>query len=76
MNTFAITFAPFDAKEIPMGTALSYRSAENGHVEIWIRRHKPGPKGGTFVEESLGRVHIDDVRRNLGAVCALMGGHS
>lgn len=76
MNSFRLTLAPFDPKEIPLGTQLHFRSAENGHVVISAEVHRPGPKGGTFAETELGRVHVADLARVLGAVNALMGGHA
>ena len=73
MNTFDLSLEPFDEREVPTGCRLSLRSSNKG-VEIVVRAHKAGPKGGTFSEQSLGCVHMADVVRVMAAVNALMGG--
>ena len=73
MNSFAINLAPFDERELPTGVTLSVRSASEGAVELVVVRHKPGPKGGTTTEDSLGRVHDADLLRVLQAIHALGG---
>jgi hypothetical protein len=73
VNTFDLSLEPFNEREAPTGCRLSLRSATHG-VEIVVRVHRPGPKGGTFAEQSLGCVHMADVVRVMAAVNALMGG--
>lgn len=74
MNSFSISLGPVDDRQQPTGGHVCFRSGDSGFVEIVVVRHKPGPKGGSKVEESHGQVHMSDLYRVLGAVAALMGG--
>lgn len=74
MNSFSISLEPVDAKDVPRGVQVSFRSASDDGVEVVIVRHRPGPKGGKFEEESLGFVPTQNLARVLGAVMALTGG--
>lgn len=75
-NTFDISLAPFSETEHPTGARLSFRGARDGETEIFAKVHRPGPKGGTWSEQSLGRVHTHDLERVLAVVSALTGGHA
>lgn len=59
------------------GCVLELRScaSEAGDmVEVVLTRHKPGPKGGTKAEESLGMLHVANLELSLRGVLVLTGG--
>jgi len=75
MNTFSICLGPVTEKGTETGGTICLRSAVDPElVEIVVPKHKPGAKGGTQTEESLGFVPTATLARVLGAVLQLSGG--
>jgi len=76
MNSFSIKLGTLSQS----GAAtyqLEIRSCVSEHgdmVELVLVRHKPGPKGGTQTEESLGMLHVANLELSLRGVIVLTGG--
>ena len=77
MNSFSIKLGTLSQSGAATSHQLEIRSCVSEHgdmVELVLMRHKPGPKGGTQTEESLGMLHVANLELSLRGVIVLTGG--
>lgn len=78
MNSFSIKLGTLSQSGAATPHQLEIRSCVCEHgdnmVELVLVRHKPGPKGGTQTEESLGMLHVANLELSLRGVIVLTGG--
>lgn len=77
MNTFDITLATLTEQQAATGCSLSFRGADAGQVEIWVRMPKArkGQTEAQFEDVCLGRVLVPNLMLTMAAVQTLTGGH-